>query len=487
MPGKLQPPSFLPATERWLFGVFSTVVVGSILLAIASGEYLLAGLPALLLIIYLGLVDFRSLFLLLMASVPLSTELYLPGGFATDLPTEPLIIGLMLIFMVFLLRHGREWNNGFLRHPITILLLLHIGWIGVTVLTSQDTFVSVKFFLAKIWYVVTLYFLAGYLIREERDVRRLFWFIFIPLIFTILVTLVRHAPSGFSFAVVHRVLHPFYRNHVAYASIMVVFLPFLWYMRQWYPRGSALRRLLTIALGVFLLAIYLSYTRAAYITVLIAAGAYMVIRWRLTRYVLLAAVVVALGLTIVLAVHNRYLDLAPNYERTITHEDFNNLLTATYQGEDLSTMERVYRWIAGFYMTKDKPVFGFGPGTFTFFYKPYTVNSFRTYVSDNPDRSGIHNYYLMVAVEQGYPGLVFFLLLVGFALIRGESVVGRLGKGPSRQMALMALLSLISILSLLIINDLVETDKIGPFFFLNLALLVNLDRQQRCRSNEPSK
>ena len=44
-----------------------------------------------------------------------------------------------------------------------------------------------------------------------------------------------------------------------------------------------------------------------------------------------------------------------------------------------------------------------------------------------------------------------------------------------KHMAMMALLSLIIILSLLIINDLIETDKIGPFFFMNLALLINLD------------
>ena len=42
-------------------------------------------------------------------------------------------------------------------------------------------------------------------------------------------------------------------------------------------------------------------------------------------------------------------------------------------------------------------------------YQARTVRSFTTYVSDNPERSGIHNYYLMTAVEQGIPGLLVYL------------------------------------------------------------------------------
>ena len=138
-------------------------------------------------------------------------------------------------------------------------------------------------------------------------------------------------------------------------------------------------------------------------------------------------------------------------------------------------MERIYRWVAGFHMSIEEPVFGFGPGNFYNFYKVYTVTSFQTYVSDNPDRSGIHSYYLMTLVEQGLPGLIFFMLLSAYALLRGEAIYHQARREKDKHMAMMALLSLIIILSLLIINDLIETDKIGPFFFMNLALLINLD------------
>jgi hypothetical protein len=37
----------------------------------------------------------------------------------------------------------------------------------------------------------------------------------------------------------------------------------------------------------------------------------------------------------------------------------------------------------------------------------------------------------------------------------------------------MSLLSLVVTFAFLLINDLIETDKVGSFFFINLAILVN--------------
>ncbi len=462
-------------TEETLFWVFGAVVLLSILLGVALQEWVLFGAPALLLFGYLVVVDFKLVFFLLLATLPLSTEVTLPNGFGTDLPSEPLMIGLMLVYVLYVIRHGRALGADLLRHPITLVLLLHLGWIFVTTLMSDAPVVSLKFFLAKLWYVFTFYFLAILLLREEVDFRRYFWFVFIPLLFTVLVAIVRHAGYGFSFEFVHKVLHPFYRNHVAYASIISVFLPFVWYLRRWYPRGGRRWYLLTAALVVLLVAIQLSYTRAAYVSLVIAIGAYYVIRYRLTRYALLLALAGALGVVVYFAYDNTYLDYAPRYEQVVSHTDFNNLLEATYQGEDISTMERVYRWIAGFYMSQDRPLFGWGPGNFYNFYRPYTVTSFQTYVSDNPEKSGIHSYYLMTMTDQGYPGLAIFLLLIAVVLLRGEAVYHRLTDPRQRDTAMMFLLSFIIILTLLIINDLIETDKIGPFFFMAMAVLVNLD------------
>jgi O-antigen ligase len=126
-------------------------------------------------------------------------------------------------------------------------------------------------------------------------------------------------------------------------------------------------------------------------------------------------------------------------------------------------------------MTSEHPFIGFGPGNFYTFYKSYTVTSFQTYVSDNPEKSGVHSYYLMTLVEQGIPGLVLFLIFCAYILLHGEALYHQLALEKEKQIVMMALLSQIIIMALLLINDLIETDKVGPFFFMNIVLLVSMD------------
>jgi UDP-N-acetylmuramyl pentapeptide phosphotransferase/UDP-N-acetylglucosamine-1-phosphate transferase len=79
----------------------------------------------------------------------------------------------------------------------------------------------------------------------------------------------------------------------------------------------------------------------------------------------------------------------------------------------------------------------------------------------------------MLAVEQGIPGMLIFVALVFYSLLAAERMYHQLPNKESQYIVMSAILSLIVILSLLLINDLVETDKIGSFFFIILAILVN--------------
>jgi O-antigen ligase len=242
-----------------------------------------------------------------------------------------------------------------------------------------------------------------------------------------------------------------------------------------------------VAAIIFLAGIYFAYTRAGYIALMIAAGAYVIIRLRWMKMVILASFVAGVVGVAYLANDNKYLEYAPNFDRTISHTEFDNLLEATYKGEDISTMERVYRWVAGFNMITDKPVTGVGPGNFVNFYKSYTVTSFKTYVSDNEDLSGIHSYYLMTAVEQGLVGLLIFLILCAAQLIIGERIYHQTKDPLRRSLVLAALLCLVVIDAFQIINDMLETDKMGPFFFITTAVLVNMDRLNRRSEQSEAK
>ncbi len=463
---------------------FSAIVVLSLLVGIAGNWYWLAGVPVLALVAYVAVVDFKKLFFLLLSLLPLTVEVWLPNGVVTDLPTEPMMVMMMGIYLLYVLRQGRSMDAGFVRHPITLMLMLHLGWMFFTVITSEAFVISFKFFLAKIWYVTTWFFLAGTLMKGEKDVKTLTWCVLPTLVATIFYVTWRHSLVGFSFAEVNSAMFPFYRNKVAYAFMLTVFLPFVWLGRGWYQKYSKYWWLLLFGGLLILMGIQLSYTRAAYAMLAMAMGSWFLIKWRMMKLALAGATLLAVFYIYGMVQHNNYLDQKPQYEKTITHEDFGQLLTATTAGRDVSVMERVYRWVAGGHMLADKPALGFGPGTFTHFYKTYTLSGFVTYVSDNKDGSGIHCYYLMTAVEQGFIGAFLFIALVFVVLLKGEAVYHQTTDPGRRRILMIAMLTSIIIDGLQFMNDMVETDKVGSFFFLCMALIVNVDlANKRDQSN----
>lgn len=465
-------------TRSLLLG-FGAITVLSLLVGIVADMYWLAGLPAVVLFAYLTVVDFRKIFYLLFFFIPLTVEVWLPNGTVTDMPTEFMTVLLMGVYFVYTLRNGQTLSADFIKHPITLALLAHLGWFFVTSITSQNHIISLKYSLAKIWYVTTFFFLAGHILKGEKDLRLLTWVVLAPLVVTIFYVLRKHAAIGFGFAEIHTVVQPFYRNKVAYACMLTIFLPFVWFTRQMYRTWTWPWTLLAGATVLLLIGIEFSYTRAAYGMLVGAVGAYYVVKWRLMKLALAGASLLGLLYIADMVYHNNYLDHKPTYEKTITHEEFGDLLSATTKGQDVSTMERVYRWVAGGNMIAERPVLGFGPGTFTHFYKTYTLHGFRTYVSDNPEGSGIHCYYLMTTVEQGYFGGLLFVVLVFTVLLAGERIFHQTTDPNRQRLVMMVLMTTVIIDGLLLMNDLVETDKIGSFFFLCMAVLVNVDISNR--------
>ncbi|MCB0707477.1 MAG: O-antigen ligase family protein [Saprospiraceae bacterium] len=480
MENKTLEPQKADQQQKQLLTAFGAITLLSIFSGIISGYYVLAGLPVALLIGYITLVDFRALFFFLLAMIPFSTEVELPGGFGTDLPAEPFMILLSGVFGIFVLKNGLKLPfNKYLIHPISLALLAHLFWIFITCFSSGEPFVSIKFFLAKSWYVLTFFALAAYLIRTKADQKKFFWWIILPMIFTMLFIISKHAALGFSFADSNRVVRPFYRNHVNYASLLALFFPYIWAARFWYKKKTFKNRLLLLLIPFFLFAIQLSFTRASYLAILMAVGVYFIIRFHLMKPVLILGTAVLIGFAGYVVKNDNYLDYAPEYKKTVTHYNFDNLIEATYKGEDISTMERVYRWVAGMHMIQERPLMGFGPGNFYNFYRSYTVTSFETYVSDNPEKSGIHSYYLMTMVEQGAPGLLFFGILCFVVLAYGELIYHQTKDVVQKKWIMACTLSFFIILALCLINDLVETDKVGPFFFMNMAFLLNQDIKNR--------
>ncbi len=462
-----------------LFTMMALAIVGSVFGSLYLGMWTILAIPGALAVIWLAIVNIRKVFFLMIGSIPLSMEQALPGGFATDLPSEQFMWLLTLVGGAWFFLNWQKVDARFLRHPITMALLAHLAWIIVTTVTSQDLYISFKYLLAKGWYLIVFFFLAGRFLNEERDFKLLLWWFFVPLMFAVSTVILKHAARGFSFEEVGFVMGPFFRNHVMYACLLAVFLPFVWYGTYWYRRWSWQWLLLVVGVLVLLVGINFAFTRAAYVALIAAFGVYWVVRKRLMKVTLVATALIFTLLISFVTTRDNWLQFTPEFEKTVTHKRFDRLLDATIKLEDISTMERVYRWVAASYMIQDKPLVGFGPATFYSFYKNYTVSSFKTYVSDNPERSGIHNYYLMVTVEQGLPGLAIFLLFCVIFMLKGERIFHQTKEIWRRRVAVTALLCFTLTLLLMLMNDFVETDKVGSLFFMSVAILVNIDLKNR--------
>jgi O-antigen ligase len=143
-------------------------------------------------------------------------------------------------------------------------------------------------------------------------------------------------------------------------------------------------------------------------------------------------------------------------------------------------MERVHRGVAGAHMLKERPLFGFGPATFYSNYKDYTIGIFETYVSHNPDHSGIHSYYLMTAVEQGLIGFVILLIMIVVLLVTGQNVYSNCKDEGTKAIIASCMISMVIILVINLINDTLEVDKVGPYFFTSMAVIgIHYNKQKK--------
>lgn len=461
-----------------VFAALTVLICVAAWAAVASDSLLPLAIPLALLGALLAIADLPLVLYALFFSLPLSFEVSFSDSFKTDAPSELLTILVLLGGSVYFLFHKEKFSAAKARHLLPALALLHLFWIGANIFFSTDALLSFKFFLAKAWYLGVFGIFCYFIIQRASDFKPIFWCVWAALLGVTLQTIIRQSFTAFDFEFVNKAMMPFFPNHVNYAVMIAVFMPYLFALRRNYRSGSLHRLLIDISIPIFFAAIILSYTRAAYVALMALPLCVWLIRRRWMGYVLAAGMIAAAAGLWYYAQDYRYLQFAPDFEQTIHHKNFADHLEATYEGRDVSFMERVHRWIAGIRMAAEKPLFGFGTNTFSNTYQNYTSNAFSTYMSDNEERSTVHNYYLLTAVEQGIPGLFIFLALLFAALLVGQNAYARLyqaHQSAERALLLAAILSLLVISINLLVGDMIETDEVGSFFFLSIALIGAMD------------
>ena len=428
--------------------------------------YLVLTIPAIF-VSYLLIQQPTILFYILIATIPWSAEMSINQQLGTDIPDEPLML-LVAAFVVFYFINNRSLIRS-IKNPIVWILLLQVIWIICSDIYSVDKLASIKYSLAKGWYLLA--FVAAPLIlwKDKKIVMRTFLILLSSMMLVFIFIFIRHYQTNFTFATINKAVHPFFRNHVNYSSLLVCMVPIQIAVLR---LSKQCRLWLYTALLLTITGIILSYARGAWLALVFGIICYWLIKHRLllrSYIILIFAVIIGL---IYLSYNDNYINYSNDYKSTIFHTNFSEHLQATYQMKDLSTAERFYRWVAGVRMIRDSWATGFGPTTFYTVYKSYTQPAFKTWVSNNEEHSTVHNYFLLMIIEQGVIGLLLIITLLGTSFYQLEKWYHKSDNKSDRIIISSTAAILIMICTLNFLSDLVETDKIGSLFYLCTSVVV---------------
>lgn len=178
---------------------------------------------------------------------------------------------------------------------------------------------------------------------------------------------------------------------------------------------------LAAALAVLWGGLVITFSQSSFAALLVGLAVLAAVRWE-ARRVGLAALVGVLLAVVVVVVGQKALKLDLGSSRSV----------------DRATSGRLDLVRGGLRMARDRPVFGWGSGSFALVYRQRESRSRQTAVSAS------HTIPLTVAAEQGVPGLALYVVLLVLAfvlLVRG--VRGGRGSVPTRAFLLAAFAALV--------------------------------------------
>ncbi len=434
-------------------------------------------LPFALFFILLAIFSLDKVLMVVVFFTPLSLPLKeLAGGLSFDmfLPTEPLLFGVLLMFLLRV-SADRGFDMKILKHPVSIAIWIYLLWLFVTTLTSTMFLVSFKFLLVRIWFIVGFYLLAMKLFDNNRKFDQFVWIYVSSLLIVIAYTIIRHAGHGLlNKQAAHWVMTPFFNDHTSYGAILAMFIPIMAFFsvrKDFSPSATWLARL---ALGVLFIAFILSYTRAAWLSLIFALVIWVLIllKIRFRTMVITAVSMIA----IVLLFQNQlvqYLERNEDESSSNLLEHFSSMSNIT---SDASNLERLNRWGCAIRMFKEKPVFGFGPGTYMFKYAPYQLSRDKTIISTNMgDAGNAHSEYLGPLSESGLGGMLTFLLVVVMVVYTAVKTYIRLKDQRLKGILVSSFLGLVTYYAHGFMNNFLDTDKAAVPFWAFTAMIVWID------------
>jgi len=423
-------------------------------------------------LMYIFWLDKLMLFIILVT--PLSVNIADSElGVGISLPSEPLMVGVMLLFILKTLFNGK-YDKNILRHPVTIVIFINLAWLLITSITSEMPVVSFKFLAARLWFIIPFYFLGIALFKDARNITRFNWLYVLSLVVVVIYTTIHHAEYGFAEKQGHWVMKPFYNDHTAYGGILAFFLPvFLGYALS--KLRSRTYRLYAMLVSVILLgALYLSFSRAAWVSLAVSLIVMFLIVYKIKFRWILSAIVVLI--TSFYLFQDQILYSLEKNKQDSSANFIEHVQSIYNISSDASNLERINRWQSAFRMFYERPLLGWGPGTYQFIYAPFQRSKERTIISTNAgDLGNAHSEYIGPLSEQGIPGLLSVLSLIVVVMITGNRVYRKAKNKEVKLFSLVTMLALVTYFVHGLLNNFLDTDKASVPFWGFFAVIVAMD------------
>jgi len=279
-------------------------------------------------------------------------------------------------------------------------------------------------------------------------------------------------------------MKPFFNDHTSYGAILAMYIPILGGLIWLSFKKSLLNSLFSWGtLIVFLIAILLSYTRAAWLSLAIAllVMAIIILKIRFTTIMAISAI-----LLILIGSYQTEILYRLEQNRTPSSKDFiDHAKSISNIRNDPSNLERLNRWSCAIRMFEERPVWGFGPGTFQFEYGAYQLSYEKTRISTNFGTNGnAHSEYLGPLAESGILGTLSFILIMVFTIITAVRVYSQSKDSKLRIIAVISLMALVTYWVHATLNDFLDTDKASAPYWGFIAILVALDIRNRMKKEE---
>jgi len=434
-------------------------------------------IPFVLVMAYVAFYHFDKLFMILVFCTPLSVNIeeFVDGGVGLFLPTEPILFG-MLMLIIFNQLQKNRFDRAIIFHPISIAIFLQLLWITFTAITSELPLVSFKFLLTKLWFFVPIYFYGILFFRaNEKNIPKFIWLFISALAIVVVYTLVHHGTNGFDEETSHWVMFPFFKDHTSYGAILALAFPLLIGLLYSKKQSLLLKSILVFLILLFTAGIIMSYTRAAWLSLFGALVVFLLIRFKVKfKYLALLGVV---GIFVIAA---NWVEIEHSLERNNAEHATENMderiESMANISSDASNLERINRWTCAINLWQERPIVGWGPGTYAMVYGPIQQSRNLTIISTSSGNMGnAHSEYLGPLAEQGLIGMLLVFLLIGLIMYYGITVYNRMPKGEIRVLLLVSILGLVTYFAHGFLNNYLDTDKATVPVWGLTALIVMLD------------